>query len=144
MNVCRSTTEIHWKFIHKWECLPQSVALDRSRRVLRKQHVVSNCSVKRWNRKGWNGFWSCSSFWNDLGMKVCGKSYFKEPVGLRCLPRVTLLPWMSFTSLWGLNVTKHQVKLTVITVHTTFLHFEMACNENYAVNKRKNWCFFQL
>ncbi len=131
------------RFIHKWECLPQSVALDRSRRVLRKQHVVSSSSVKRWNRKGWNGFWSCNSFWTDLGMKVYGKSYCKEPGDLRCLPRVTLLPWMSFTSLWGLNVTKTSGEVDCHPNPHYFSPFRNCLQmKSMLVNKPNNWCSF--
>lgn len=121
--------------------LLQSVALDRFRRVLRKRHVASNSCVKRRNRKGWNGFWSCSSFSTDLGMKVCGKSYYKEPEDLCCLPRVTLLPWMSFTSLWGLNVTKTSGEVDCQANPHYFLCVEIVCKWKLCCKQSNGCCF---
>lgn len=78
----------------------------RFKRRLRRRRDGNSYSGRRRSNGGWRLFWSFSSSWTSWVKTTSDRSWNEPmpPVGL-CSPRLTSLPWMSFTSSSGLRGT---------------------------------------
>lgn len=78
----------------------------RFKRQLRRRRDGNSYSGRRWSNGGWRRFWSFSSSWTSWVKTTSDRSWNEPmpPVRL-CSPRLTSLPWMSFTSSLGLRGT---------------------------------------